>query len=82
MLLGRKDLAEHADYKTNDLRNRNQAKLKTEIEKNLKSKTTDEWIALIGQGQVRDGHRRRAAADRPEPVDRPVARDREQPGGQ
>src|SRR5271154_5486718 len=46
-VLGRKDLAEHADYKTNDLRNRNQAKLKAEIEKELKRKPTAEWIALI-----------------------------------
>jgi CoA:oxalate CoA-transferase len=51
-VLGRKDLAEHADYKTNDLRNRNQAKLKTEIEKELTRKTTAEWIGLIGQGGV------------------------------
>lgn len=50
--LGRKDLAEHADYKTNDLRNRNQAKLKAEIEEELKRKSTAEWIALIGQGGV------------------------------
>jgi CoA:oxalate CoA-transferase len=51
-VLGRKDLAEHADYRTNDLRNRNQAKLKVEIEKDLKTRPTADWIALIGQGGV------------------------------
>jgi CoA:oxalate CoA-transferase len=42
--LGRADLAAAPEYKTNDLRNQNQAKLKTEIESELKKQPTAAWI--------------------------------------
>jgi CoA:oxalate CoA-transferase len=42
--LGRADLAAAPEYKTNDLRNQNQAKLKTEIESELKQQATSAWI--------------------------------------
>jgi CoA:oxalate CoA-transferase len=45
--LGRQDLATAPEYKTNDLRNQNQAKLKREIEGELKRKPTAAWIALL-----------------------------------
>ena len=50
--IGRSDLAAHPGYSTNDLRNRNQAALKTEIERELKKKSADEWIEIIGKGGV------------------------------
>ena len=42
--LGRADLAAAPQYKTNDLRNQNQATLKTEIESELKKQPTSAWI--------------------------------------
>ena len=48
-VLDRRDLAENPLYKTNDLRNQNQAKLKAEIETELARKPTAEWIAVISQ---------------------------------
>jgi CoA:oxalate CoA-transferase len=45
--LGRADLAEHPDYRTNDLRCRNEPKLKDEIESVLRHKSTEEWIAIL-----------------------------------
>ncbi len=42
--LGRADLAAAPEYKTNDLRNQNQAKLKGEIESELKKQPTASWI--------------------------------------
>jgi CoA:oxalate CoA-transferase len=42
--LGRADLAAAPEYKTNDLRNQNQAKLKAEIESELKQQPTAAWI--------------------------------------
>jgi len=50
--IGRPDLAESADYRTNDLRNRNHDKLKTEIEKELRRKPAAEWIAAIEKAGV------------------------------
>jgi CoA:oxalate CoA-transferase len=50
--IARPDLAAHPDYRTNDLRNRNQAALKAEIERELKKKPAEDWIAIIGQGGV------------------------------
>ncbi|HMK69130.1 MAG TPA: CoA transferase [Stellaceae bacterium] len=50
--LGRPDLAEHPDYRSNDLRNRNQARLKAEIEKELRRKPTADWIAIIEKAGV------------------------------
>jgi len=46
-VLDRPDLASHADFRTNDLRNQHQARLKAEIEAVLKGKPTAEWIAII-----------------------------------
>jgi len=48
-VLQRPDLAENPIYKSNDLRNQNQAALKAEIEKELAQKRTAEWIAIISQ---------------------------------
>jgi CoA:oxalate CoA-transferase len=53
--LGRQDLATAPEYKTNDLRNRNQAKLKTEIERELKKKPTAAWIELLSQAGIPAG---------------------------
>jgi CoA:oxalate CoA-transferase len=50
--IGRPDLAESADYRSNDLRNRNHDKLKAEIEKELRRKPTAEWIATIEKAGV------------------------------
>jgi CoA:oxalate CoA-transferase len=50
--LGRPDLAADPNYRTNDLRNRNQAALKAEIERELKKKPAEEWIDIIGKGGV------------------------------
>src|SRR5579859_2152168 len=50
--IGRPDLASDPNYRTNDLRNRNHSALTTEIERELKKKPSDEWIAIIGKGGV------------------------------
>jgi CoA:oxalate CoA-transferase len=50
--LGRKDLAAAPAYKTNDLRNQNQAALKAEIEKELKQKPTAAWIELLERAGI------------------------------
>ena len=47
--IGRPDLAAHPDYRTNELRNRNQAALKAEIERELKKKPAEAWIDVIGK---------------------------------
>jgi CoA:oxalate CoA-transferase len=51
-VIGRPDLAAHPNYRTNDLRNRNQAVLKGEIERELKKKPAEDWIEIIGKGGV------------------------------
>jgi CoA:oxalate CoA-transferase len=50
--IGRPDLAAHPDYRTNDLRNRNQAALKAEIERELETKPAEAWIDAISKGGV------------------------------
>ncbi len=50
--IGRADLASDPNYRTNDLRNRSQAVLKGEIERELKKKPAEEWIAIIGKAGV------------------------------
>ncbi|HXZ00298.1 MAG TPA: CaiB/BaiF CoA-transferase family protein [Stellaceae bacterium] len=50
--LGRPDLAAAAAYKTNDLRCRNQARLKAEIEAELGKRPTAAWIEIIGRADV------------------------------
>jgi CoA:oxalate CoA-transferase len=50
--LGRNDLATAPEYKSNDLRNRNQAKLKAEIERELKQKPTAAWIEIIERAGI------------------------------
>jgi CoA:oxalate CoA-transferase len=45
--LGRADLAENPQYKTNPLRNQHQAALKGEIESVLRTASTDHWIAVL-----------------------------------
>src|SRR5579871_4048248 len=44
--IGRLDLATDPAYRSNDLRNRNQAKLKAEIERVLIEKPAEEWITI------------------------------------
>ncbi len=50
--LGRPDLAAAPGYKTNDLRSRNQATLKAEIESELKKQPTSAWIPLIERAGI------------------------------
>lgn len=50
--LGRPDLAASPQYETNDLRNRNQAKLKSEIESVTRKHPTAHWIARIEKAGV------------------------------
>jgi CoA:oxalate CoA-transferase len=50
--LARADLASSADYKTNDLRCRNEPALKREIETSLKQKPTAAWIDILGQAGI------------------------------
>jgi CoA:oxalate CoA-transferase len=50
--LGRQDLAAAPEYKTNDLRNQNQAKLKAEIERELRKKPTAAWIELLDRAGI------------------------------
>jgi CoA:oxalate CoA-transferase len=53
--LGRQDLAAAPEYKTNDLRNRNQAKLKAEIEQELTKQPTAAWIELLERAGIPAG---------------------------
>jgi CoA:oxalate CoA-transferase len=50
--LGRADLAAAPEYKTNDLRNRSQAKLKAEIERELKQQPTASWIERLERAGI------------------------------
>jgi len=50
--IGRPDLAADPSYRTNDLRCRNQAPLRAEIERELKKKPAEEWIDIIGKAGV------------------------------
>src|SRR5579883_1363031 len=50
--LGRPDLAADPDYRTNDLRNQNEPKLKAEIEKELAKRPTRAWIEIIGKAGI------------------------------
>jgi len=50
--IARPDLAADPSYRTNDLRNRNQAVLKAEIERELTKKPAEQWIEIIGKGGV------------------------------
>ena len=45
--LGRGDLTENPQFKTNALRNQHQAALKAEIEKMLRAAGTDHWIGVL-----------------------------------
>src|SRR4029077_12489877 len=47
--IGRPDMAQMPDYKTNALRLKNQAKLQDEIEAVLATKTTAQWIEILGK---------------------------------
>jgi len=51
-VIGRPDLAADPSYRTNDLRCRNQAPLRAEIERELKKKPAEEWIDIIGKAGV------------------------------
>ncbi len=63
-VLGRRDLAENPVYKTNDLRNQNQAKLKAEIEKELAGKRDRRVDRRHQRGRIalRPHQQRRAGA--------------------
>ncbi|HEX7969530.1 MAG TPA: CoA transferase [Stellaceae bacterium] len=50
--LGRGDLATAPEFRTNDLRNQSQPRLKAEIEKELKKKPTAAWIEVIGRAGI------------------------------
>jgi CoA:oxalate CoA-transferase len=50
--LARKDLADSALYKTNDLRLQNQPQLQDELERTLKIRTTQAWIALLEEAGI------------------------------
>jgi CoA:oxalate CoA-transferase len=50
--LGRKDLAAAPEYKTNDLRNQNQAALKDALETELRQKPTAAWLAILGSAGI------------------------------
>jgi CoA:oxalate CoA-transferase len=50
--IGRPAMAQNPDYKTNALRLKHQPRLQDEIEAVLVTKTTAEWIALIGKAGV------------------------------
>jgi CoA:oxalate CoA-transferase len=50
--LGRADLAESPLYKSNDLRLQNQPKLQAELEKTLKGRTTEGWIAVLEEAGI------------------------------
>jgi CoA:oxalate CoA-transferase len=47
--LGRPDMAQHPDYKTNAARLKNQPKLQADIEAILAQKTTAQWIDILGK---------------------------------
>ena len=51
-VLGRRDLADDPNYRSNDLRNRSQPKIKAAIEAVLKAKPTTHWIEVIGKAGV------------------------------
>jgi CoA:oxalate CoA-transferase len=50
--LGRADLAAAPEYKSNDMRNQNQPKLKAAIESELAKRPTAAWIALLGSAGI------------------------------
>jgi CoA:oxalate CoA-transferase len=50
--LGRPDMAQNPDYKTNDLRLKHQQRLQDEIEAILGAKTTAAWLEIIGKHGV------------------------------
>jgi len=53
--LGKPALAKNPDYASNELRLKNQPKLKTEIEAALKTKTTGAWLTVFEQAGVPAG---------------------------
>jgi CoA:oxalate CoA-transferase len=53
--LGRSDLAAAPQYKTNDLRNQNQAGLKRELEAELKKAPRAQWLERLGRAGIPAG---------------------------
>jgi len=51
-VMGRPDLAGHANFSTNKLRTQYLEELNAELEKTLSRKTADEWIALIDRAGI------------------------------
>ena len=51
-VLGRKDLADSALYRSNDLRLQNQPQLQAELEKTLRDKTTAAWIPILEEAGI------------------------------
>ena len=50
--IGRPELLERAEFKGNGTRAKNRIALNAEINQTLKSKTSDEWIAILNEGGV------------------------------
>ncbi len=50
--IGRPDMAQNPDYKTNALRLKNQPRLQEEIEAVLAAKTTAQWIEILGKAGI------------------------------
>jgi CoA:oxalate CoA-transferase len=53
--LGHPELAQNPDYKTNPLRNKNQAQLKAELEAILSKETTEHWISVLEAAGIPGG---------------------------
>jgi CoA:oxalate CoA-transferase len=51
-VLGRKDLADSALYRSNDLRLNNQPQLQAELERTLRDKTTAAWIPILEEAGI------------------------------
>jgi formyl-CoA transferase len=50
--IGRPEMLERAEFKGNSTRAKNRIALNAEINKTLKTKTSDEWIAILNEGGV------------------------------
>src|SRR5665213_4084345 len=53
--LGRPDLAQNPNYRTNPLRNQHQPQLKAEIEAILSTHTTEHWLAVLEEAGIPGG---------------------------
>ncbi len=53
--LGRPELAEDPDFKSNDLRTQNHERLKQELERTLSTRDTEHWLEILGTAGVPSG---------------------------